>query len=990
MAFKPTEFTVRDILLDELRKRGVHTGFELSFTVPSGYRPPDGLLIDGGTYVLETKLGGEADYFEDISRLTEWIKLRTAPIRGAFAVLFPRELRRLPWESLDHVARSPKVRYEVSGLFRDERPGDRHAGSLAEIANWIAEHVLRPPVVVEPDTGFVIRVLAGAVGRLTHQMRGITAKDLEDIFGGRPVFQNILEVGPGRLPLESLRQAAAYLLINQLIFYGVLSRGDPDRYPAIDPDALRHPADLAGYFQKVLEVDYAPTFGFDVASRLPPKATDTVRSVLEVVLAMGVARLRQDVLGKVFHNLIPLSVRKPVAAYYTNKQAADLLAALAVRDAKDRILDPACGSGTLLVASYQQKRQFLESAGRSFSEEDHERFLGEEVTGIDIMPFAAHLAVVHLSLQAPRFTTQRVRVAVWDSTDLDPGDAIPSITRELARAFRRPTLDMFEDGKHPKEKAEYVMKGTFTAAGFGGDAIHLEPVDVVIMNPPFTSSDRLGAEYKKTLKQRFGEQHELYLRGKMGFQGHFLVLADKFLKPGGRVAAVLPQTTLTGEAFGPIVDMFRERYTIHAVVVGLGRSAFSENTALSEILLVAEKRNPPQGHRFALLGTKKSPTEWSAEDVEALVSRIRAAHDHEDALAVLRWIPQRDLSIERGGLTRLLSHLSPGYGRVAEALRSVLQSPLMIPYGEYERKTGVCALISPLGNRETPGPEGRGGVYYGTAGLNIVRDESRALKNVDRLILEQEGSSSIRARDRVTGSKFSIPASAILPTVRRLSYYASFDVSKDTDFLIGKSYAELSELMTAVYGSTKAKRFVSRIRERWATRVNQGMSQLFLAYRINVSAPGTHHIAVYTHAPSFTGRGAWGFRGLSRDDAKLLCLWFNSSLFLIQLAERRTQTEGTWWRFDKRRFALTKMPDVTALRPPQREILLRAFDELRKVSFPSLLEQLRTSFDGRRKLDAAWLSALGVPESEQRSISDALHAYLYETLETLRRTMGKD
>ena len=187
---------MRDVFLDELRKRGVHAAPELSFNLPSGYMPPDGVLANGGTYVVETKLGGEADYFEDISRLTQWIKLRAAPIRGAFAVLFPKELRRLPWESLNDVARSRKVRYEVSALFRDERPADRHTGSLTEIADWIAEHVLRPPLVIEPDTSFVIKVLAGAVSQLTHQMRGITAKDLEDIFGGGPVFQNILEVGP--------------------------------------------------------------------------------------------------------------------------------------------------------------------------------------------------------------------------------------------------------------------------------------------------------------------------------------------------------------------------------------------------------------------------------------------------------------------------------------------------------------------------------------------------------------------------------------------------------------------------------------------------------------------------------------------------------------------------------------------------------------------------------------------------------------------------
>src|SRR5437879_3545790 len=191
-------------------------------------------------------------------------------------------------------------------------------------------------------------------------MRGLGPQHFEDIFGGRLVFENILEVKSGEIPVESMRRAASYLLINQIIFYQVLSRSDPSVYPEVDTDAIKTPAELSVYFRKVLEVDYAPTFGFDVASRLPKTATETVRSVVEVVRDMGLSKVRQDVLGKVFHNLIPLPIRKPVAAYYTNKHAADLLAGIAVHHPNDKAIDPACGSGTLLVASYQRKRQLYE------------------------------------------------------------------------------------------------------------------------------------------------------------------------------------------------------------------------------------------------------------------------------------------------------------------------------------------------------------------------------------------------------------------------------------------------------------------------------------------------------------------------------------------------------------------------------------------------------------------------------------------------------
>jgi len=193
------------------------------------------------------------------------------------------------------------------------------------------------------------------------------------------------------------------------------------------------------------------------------------------------------------------------------------------------------------------------------------------------------------------------------------------------------------------------------------------------------------------------------------------------LKPGGRLAAVLPQTTLTGEAFGVIVKKLTQEYTIDAVVVGLGRSAFSENTSLSEILFVAEKMPPRRNHRFALIGTKKSPTEWTMDDLQSFLSGFAAKRDYNDNLTVAKWIPQQSLSIDKGGLTKLLPQLSDAYGELSRSFRPILRSPLMIPYIEYETKSGIQAFMSPLGNREIAGSEGRGGVFYGSSALNIAR-----------------------------------------------------------------------------------------------------------------------------------------------------------------------------------------------------------------------------------------------------------------------------
>jgi len=53
---RPTEMTIRDLLQEELRKRGVTVVLEFSVSTPVGRLAPDMLLKDGARYVVETKL----------------------------------------------------------------------------------------------------------------------------------------------------------------------------------------------------------------------------------------------------------------------------------------------------------------------------------------------------------------------------------------------------------------------------------------------------------------------------------------------------------------------------------------------------------------------------------------------------------------------------------------------------------------------------------------------------------------------------------------------------------------------------------------------------------------------------------------------------------------------------------------------------------------------------------------------------------------------
>ena len=95
-----------------------------------------------------------------------------------------------------------------------------------------------------------------------------------------------------------------------------------------------------------------------------------------------------------------------------------------------------------------------------------------------------------------------------------------------------------------------------------------------------------------------------------GLGSAFITLADEKLKPGGRLAFVLPATALTGSRWAPIRKLLLDKYDIEWVVVshdernrtarrGLpGRRyvGFSESTRIAETLIVATKAANPGDH----------------------------------------------------------------------------------------------------------------------------------------------------------------------------------------------------------------------------------------------------------------------------------------------------------------------------------------------------------------------------------------------------------
>jgi tRNA1(Val) A37 N6-methylase TrmN6 len=660
-----------------------------------------------------------------------------------------------------------------------------------------------------------------------------------------------------------------------------------------------------------------------------------VRKAVVAVKALAPEKIRHDLLGKVFHELIPFEVRKAVAAFYTNNEAAEILAQLAIDKADAKVLDLACGSGTLLVAAYRRKRELLLREKGEFTFEDHKRFLEQDLTGIDIMPFAAHMAVVHLALQAlaAGHEAEKVRIAVWDSTELEPGQTIPAISRELKAAYRRPTLELFFEGKPPTEEA-YVEKGAVTLEGIGGEQIPLEKADVVIMNPPFTRHQRIPKMYKDALTRRFSENSE-YLHGQMGYHGYFILLADKFLKNNGRLALVLPASILNADGLLKIRRLLSEKYSIEHIITTWQRSAFSESAQFREILLVAKKEEKHDNKSCLITELKKLPK--TIEDAREIVAKIKQVDNLEKHGTIL---DNERMQISRIAIDELKRMVEDWFRLIAFTDKRLMEIWQKFVENAKDKLTSLGNYISKYGEGPKEGAA-LGQVFKGAAigTLYIHRHPLRAFKKVDMWLLAKENESFIEVKHREIPSKFMIPRTSLLYGIRRFSGVNTIDASGMLDYIIADTFPQIEEFLSLGYG----KRISAEFMKTWKHYVRNLVGNLLLANHVNVSAPRTTVLAYYASKPVIVPRSMWSIN-LPDNAAKIFSLWLNSSFGLLQMLMLRRETEGAYLWFVASTLRNFLVPNIDNLPENSIQELLDVFSKVRDVSFPCVLEQLRGRF----------------------------------------------
>ena len=473
---------------------------------------------------------------------------------------------------------------------------------------------------------------------------------------GKPRERENQEIDPRPARIACLIVANMALLQNRM-------RSDGIRIPGLDAlITLRNvpntQVSLLDNWRRIREVDYAPVVdpALAVLHTLPTNHhTDSLlRTLIDAVLdcVPRIRGLQLDHAGPLYHGL--LQTARYDGSFYTSTSAAVLLAELAMplnwlrsqtdwadvdRLSRLKICDPACGTGTLLMAAARTIQERYRSAGGDTNDSDalHLALIENTLHGLDINRHAIHLAACMLTVSAPKIDYNRMNLYNMQhgvnskgevragSLDILVSNAayLPGLAPDTSQ--RRAAAEGYEDDAPP------ILEGA---------------CDLVIMNPPFTRNDIRNRCLPREDRKKV-QKHEIELAKNTMDEAHgkainqssirtfFTPVADILLNARGTLAVVVPSTACTGTSGKYERNLFTDpkRFHLEMVITSHDNSRiyFSENTNIHESLIIARRPTPETaGRPTAFISLATNPA--SASEAHYLARAIRRALDGDSSL----------------------------------------------------------------------------------------------------------------------------------------------------------------------------------------------------------------------------------------------------------------------------------------------------------------------------------------------------------------------
>lgn len=266
------------------------------------------------------------------------------------------------------------------------------------------------------------------------------------------------------------------------------------------------------------------------------------------------------------------SKRKAQGIYYTPKYIVDYLLdeslekilSYKVESKQIKILDPACGSGSFLIAAYDRLIEAQNKVSQA-SLYDSFEILQESIYGVDIDEQAVEVAQLNLLLKAlvQKTLLPTLRQNLRHGNSLIFGDVI-----ELHNLFGE---EIYENSPFDYVKE---LPNIFDSGGF----------DLIIGNPPYVFAR--GGSFESNVKNFFKNHYEV-AQYQLNTYALFIERAFQLLKSDGYLAFIVPNTWLTIQSYSSLRKYLLENSSM-LKVINIHDKVFSAAN-VDTCLLIAKK-----------------------------------------------------------------------------------------------------------------------------------------------------------------------------------------------------------------------------------------------------------------------------------------------------------------------------------------------------------------------------------------------------------------
>jgi len=822
----------------------------------------------------------------------------------AILLIYPESIKKIKPEEaeIERAVREEQVYAIVL------RPQMEVRAPLPEVLKKV-EEALRKKLPVSLSLRTVTSLLRVQIEELMNEVTRVIGLEegLVKVVGNPQLFFGINPIEKDyRKRAEVLRKIlsflGAYIFLSQALFLRLYFEKVPAILEKIDPRNITKEV-AKNLFEKVKEVNYRPIFDIEVLNYVPERL---VQDTFRLLFALQIDNVRYELPGRLFHELMPKDVRKLLAAFYTRPVAAYLLAQLTIEDPNVTVFDPACGSGTILTMAYRRKLELWKG-----KEKPHRKFCEEHIFGCDIMPFAVHLTNANLVAMDPQTTIEYTQIVLGDSLQLAPEISVKPGFRSL--------MDFVAKNKEAEEELG-IKVNAYSRTGELIE-IRLKPVNVVLMNPPFTKVERGIKKFVDINTEKF----EKVVGKEVGLWGHFVALADTFLKEEGVFGAVLPINLLRGRESKGVREIVFKRWLPLYVIKPSRNYGFSEYAEYRDILVIARKtRKRPEKHRVKFCIVKKDLNELTDEEVKHIAELIKSS---DKLRSELLDVNSHSLEEVYKRFDNLMYFISGPSLSGLEALHRVI--------GEAERLFNFF----PEGYFK----EGYGPRPENSSSFMFITRPGEGRVEEAFLRLADETPEKIIATTPVGIERFTFSKRHFLPALRTPVGLKRMDVTGLHDYVAKEPYEGIEKVMSLA-GFKEVRRIDREYWERYVkTEFERATTYLAVVRRVNLYSPAQFLLAFNSRQPLIVSTLFNVITEKSEDMRKAVVVLLNSIFSLAYIFAGKEETTGRY--IDVRQHDLYGMKLFPS--KEQAKKLAEVYEKYKDAEFPSLREQLDRYFDER-------------------------------------------